>query len=862
MSRTAHITHRLTSIYQNLVIQRPKLVLLIVAALAILMALGLPNFKLDASSDSLTLQHDSDLDFFRAMNQRYQSGDFLVITFKPKVDLFSDSALDTMSQLTAELADVPGVVSTLSMLDAPLLYSPKISLNEINEPRTLKTQGVDRDAAKQEFLNSPIYREMLLGPDGQTTAILLNLRVNEKFIELVRERDAMRLKRDKEGLSDTETVELERISQEFLDYRTQLAEEDHARVQRVRDIVDRYQDRAVLFVGGATMITADMIDFIKSDLKVFGSGVLLFMILIMAIIFRQKRFVILPILTCVTSVLMMLGFLSWIDWRLTVISSNFVSLLLIISLAITIHLLVRYREYHAAEPDLSQADLVMKTVRFMAKPCLYTTLTTMVAFVSLVVSDIRPVIDFGWMMTIGLGVSLVLCFVMIPAGLMLLPKGEPKDKGDHSAAFTTRFSRFTEKHSHWVLILSVLVGILSFLGIKQLEVENRFIDYFHKSTEIYQGMSVIDKNLGGTISLDIVLDAPASKAVGSQDDSAAGDTFGVDDEFGVDPFAEDDAYASTDPFGMGDPFSEEAAEDGPSSSYWYTMAGISDIRALHDYLDSLPEVGKVQSLATFYQVASDVNNAPLNDFELALIRNALPASIGDILINPYLADEANQTRISLRVKETDPNLHRAELLEKIKRTAIDDLGFEPDQFRMTGLLVLYNNMLQSLYKSQIVTLGAVFLGILIMFLVLFRSLSLALISIAPNLLAAGTVLGGMGWAGVPLDMMTITIAAITVGIGVDDTIHYIHRFKAEFAKDGDYVASMHRSHASIGRAMFYTSSIIVIGFSILALSRFIPTIYFGVLTGFAMLAAILAALTLLPRLILLVKPLGPSKVSF
>ncbi len=858
--------------YKACVIQRPLAVLVSVVLLVVAAAAGLPNFKLDASSDSLTLENDKDLDYFREINQRYQSGDFLIVTFRPKTELFSEPSVALLQALKKDLGAVPGVASTLSMLDAPLLYSPKIALTQIDSPRTLLTPGVDWQAAKEEFLTSPIYREMLLGPDGQTTAMLLNLEVDNHYIELVRHRDALRLKRTREGLSEAEEAELAAVSKEFLDYRTQVAAEDHQRVELVRKIVADYKDRAEIFVGGATMVTADMIAFIKSDLSVFGVGVLLFMILIMAIIFRQKRFVVLPILTCVAAVIIVLGFLSWIDWRLTVISSNFVSLLLIISLAINIHLLVRYREFHAASPDAPQAQLVWDTVVFMARPCFYTTLTTMVAFASLVVSGIRPVIDFGWMMCIGLALALVLSFLVIPAGLMLMPRRAPQKTADNSHVFTTMFSRFTERRPTVVLVVSVLLAVISVYGASRLEVENRFIDYFHDSTEIYQGMSVIDKNLGGTITLDIILDAPKAAAAGALEDggeftadSGFAESFGEDDPFAeqevfaADPFA-DDPFAD-DPFAQEDPFAAAGAEAGKRGPYWFTSAGLEQIKALHDYLDSLPEVGKVQSLAIAYQVAMDVTDGPLNDFELALMQKSLPREIIDVLITPYLSEANSQTRITLRAMETSPKLRRAELLKKIRHHAVHELGFAPEQVHLSGMLVLYNNMLQSLFSSQIVTLGAVFLGIMIMFVVLFRSLTLALIAILPNLLAAACVLGGMGLAGVPLDMMTITIAAITVGIGVDDTIHYIHRFKKEFAVDGDYVAAMHRSHGSIGQAMFYTSVIIIIGFSILALSKFIPTIYFGLLTGMAMLAAILAALTLLPRLILLVKPLpAPAPV--
>jgi predicted RND superfamily exporter protein len=858
------VFEKLVSLYQSLVIERPKLALTLVAALVIAFAAGLPNFRLDASADSLTLETDTDLDYFREVNKRYQSGDFLVITFKPRGELFSEPSIKLMQELVADLAQVEGVVSTLTMLDAPLLYSPKVSLTEITEPRTLLTEGVDWQAAKREFLESPIYEEMILGPDGQTTAIMLNLRVDEDYIRMVRHRDGLRAKRNQHGLTDAEQLELEQVSQEFLDYRTALSDRDHLRVEEVRRIVASYRDRAELFVGGATMITSDMLSFIEHDLQVFGIAILIFMVVIMAVIFRQKRFVVLPLLTCFSAVIIMLGGLSWVDWRLTVISSNFVSLLLIISLAITIHLVVRYREYHAATPDAPQAELVMNTVRFMARPCLYTTLTTMVAFISLVVSDIRPVIDFGWMMSMGLALALVLAFIIIPAGLMVLPKGEPKDKGDNSHVFTLKFAWFTEKHHALVLWLSLLAAIVSGYGISRLEVENRFIDYFHSSTEIYQGMETIDKNLGGTITLDITLDAKELEDnfdFGSEGVADEDDPFGEADPFDEpDPFEEPDPFAESDPFGEADPFSEQNPEAKPKDSVWFTVAGLEQVKRIHDYLDTLPEVGKVQSLATAYEVGNDVNGARLNNFELALMQKSLPPEISDVLISPYLSTEHNQTRITMRVKETDPDLQRRELLERIHDKIINELGFAEDQVKLSGLLVLYNNMLQSLFTSQIVTLGAVFLGILIMFMVLFRSLLLSLVAIVPNLLAAAVVLGGMGLVGVPLDMMTITIAAITVGIGVDDTIHYIHRFKKEFAIDHDYVEAMHRSHASIGRAMFYTSVIIVVGFSILALSNFIPSIYFGLLTGLAMVAAILGALTLLPRLILLFKPLGAGKV--
>lgn len=832
------------------IIGHPKLVLLLIALVLIGMAAGLPRFKLDASSESLTLEQDRDLDVFREVSQRYRSGDFLVVTYNPHQDLFTDESLETLEQLQQDLLDIPGIVSINSILDVPLLYSPKLSLTQVAEgPPTLRSEEVDREQAKQEFLNSPIYKDLILGPDGQTTALQLNLLVDDRYIELVRKRDALRSQRLREGLTQDQEAELEEVAREFREYRTQVEQESRARVQAVRDTVAQYEDKAEMFVGGVSMIAADMIRFIQSDLVVFGVAVILFMLAILAFIFRSWRFVIIPMTVCLTAVVIMLGLVSWLDWRLTVISSNFVALLLVISLALTIHLVVRYREFAAANPDWSQRQLVVETARFMARPCLYTTLTTMVAFASLVVSDIGPVIDFGWMMTIGLMVALVLAFTLLPAALMLMRREKAATVAhteDHSRQPITLYcSRFVEKHGYSVLVLSIIIGALSIWGLTRLQVENRFIDYFHEDSEIHQGLLEIDQKLGGTISLDILINAP-------EEDAA---TWGEGSE--DDPFAEEDAFdepeMEEDPFGDEDPFAEGDDGEVSTPSQWMTVSGMRRIEQLHDYLEAQPEIGKVQSLATLYKVGKDLNGG-FNDFELALMSQSLPDDVASVLIDPYLSAEGDQARITMRVIDSYPGLKRMELVERIRQHIDASPNFDSEQVQISGLLVLYNNMLQSLFSSQIVTLSAVFLGILVMFIVLFRSPLIAVTAIIPNLLAALTILGSMGLFGVPLDMMTITIAAITLGIGVDGTIHYVHRFKREIAVDGDYIQAMHRSHASIGRAVYYTSVIIIFGFSIMALSQFIPTIYFGLLTGLAMLVALLGSLVLLPQLILMVRP--------
>ena len=838
----------LLGVYQKVVLDNPLKTLLVMIVLTIAMAMGLPNFKLDASADSLTLEHDEDLNFFREVVQRYGSDNFLIVTFSPlEGDLFEQHNLDTLASLRTELGAIKGVESLLSMLDVPLLYSPKIAVADLqNELNTLLSENVDKQAAKQEFLNSPIYKDVLLSADGQTTGIMATMSLDQTYLQLVTERDALRLIRDTQGLSAEQETELNLISQQFLDYRTEKAVIDHQRVAEVRQLMDSYRDRATIFLGGADMITADMVDFIKSDLVVFGTGILLFIIATLALIFRQLRWVVLPLATCAICLVMILGFLSWIDWRLTVISSNFVSLLLIITLALCIHLIVRYRELQVLHPESDQRQLVNDTLMSMAKPCFYTVLTTIVAFTSLVVSNIRPVIDFGWMMTMGISLALVVAFTVIPAGMMLFGKGDGAGGDDNSAAITSKFSWFTEHYGSVVLMAAALLGIVSTYGITKLEVENRFIDYFRADTEIYQGMEVIDTALGGTTPLDIILQAPTFAALPVAGPSGA-EGYGEDD-YGEDDYGEDD-------YGEDDYGDESANSSGLTDSYWFSSTGLADLSKLQHFLEAQPEIGKVSSLVQIYQVATDLSGHKLNDFELAFMRKSLGDDIYQQMVAPYLLEDIDEARIQLRAMET-AGLRRVDLLEKINTFAVNEVGIAQSDIRYTGLLVLYNNMLQSLYKSQIVTLGAVFVGIMLMFLILFRSVKISIIAILPNFLAAAVVLGGMGIAGIPLDMMTITIAAITVGIGVDHAIHYISRFKREFAIDGDYLASMHRAHASIGQALFYTATTIIVGFSILALSNFIPSIYFGLLTGLAMTAALLGSMTLLPKLILITQPLG------
>ncbi len=827
-------------VYDAIILSRPWLIIFLLTVTTALAGFYAQNYKVDASADALVLEGDKDLAFFREVGKRYAAEEFFIVAYQPKEALFSEQSLNNISELVSDLEKIKGVSTVMSILDVPLLYSPKVSISSLMLGiKTLRDNSVDRNLAAKEFRDSPIYKQLLTSTDAKTTALQIGLLRDQTYNNLLDERDRLRVLNAAGALPETEIEALVTAEQAFKSYTVQSSERQQQLVKDVRAVLDQHRGAATeIFLGGVPMIASDMVSFVKSDMKVFGVGILIFVIVVLTVIFRTLRWVFLPLLVCMLTNIFMLGLLGFLDWRMTVISSNFIALLLIITLAIAVHLIVRYRELQLLKPEASQHELALATVLAMLRPCVYTGLTTIVAFMSLVISGIRPVMDFGWMMTIGVMVALATTFIVVPIG-MLLGRPPAPEKNSQSlsseSVFTLRFARITEHHGGKILSVAGLILLFSVSGVTQLKVENRFIDYFDESTEIYRGMELVDSELGGTIPLEIVVYPEASN------------------ESNVDEY-EDDSFDDFDDDFSSDEFGDSSSEISP----WFTLAGLNELNKIHQHVDGLSETGKVLSLATVYQLAGDLLGDGLDDIQLALAYRKLPSEIKDVMITPYLHDETNEARITIRVKETSRTLNRAELLEDLHRFMQEDMGYSQERYRFTGMLVLYNNLLQSLFVSQILTLGLVFIAITAMLVVLFQSFNLALIGIVPNLMAALLVLGGMGWAGVPLDMMTITIAAISIGIGVDNTIHYVHRFKREFKLDGDYIATMYRCHGSIGRAMYYTSITIIFGFSILALSNFKPSIYFGLLTGVAMLSALLGSLLLLPKLLLLFKPLGKS----
>jgi predicted RND superfamily exporter protein len=812
--------------YKKLILEHPAITLFITVFFIACLSIFIDRFKLDASADSLVLENDKDLRYYRAIHARYGSDDYLVITYTPYSDLFSEETLDDIEALKTKLEQIERVESVTSILNVPLINSPKVTVSQLQENTpTLRSASTDIDLARKEFQQSPLYRNLLVSPDGKTTALQVIFKRDVTYHNLLNKRNALREKELQRPLTAQESLKLEKVSHQFKQYSAKLLDQEQADIATVRAILDEHRSKAEIHLGGIPMIVSDMIDYIWHDINVFGVGVLCFLVLLLTVSFRKPRWVVIPMLVCFAAGIGMVGFLGVMEWRVTVVSSNFISLLLIITLSLTVHLIVRYRELHSLAPASQQKSIVWDTVRSKAQPAFYTAITTMVAFGSLIVSNIRPVIDFGWMMVFGVALAFVLAFLMFPTSLMFLPMTKAKTQRDFTGAITAFFARLINKHGHAVLSTYVILAILSVIGIASLSVENRFIDYFKKSTEIYQGMLTIDRKLGGTTPLDVILDPDQSYY-----------------EF-MEEFAAEDS-ADTESAGIS------------GTSYWFNMFQLETVEEIHNYLEQLPHTGKVLSVATTMELLTQLNNdKPLDNMSLAVMYKRLPETIKETLFTPYISNDGNQVHFAVRVFESDETLQRQALLDTIRADLMEKFDMEQEQVQLTGMVVLYNNMLQSLFKSQILTIGVVFLAIMFMFMILFRSIKISAIAIVPNVVAAAFVLGLMGWLKIPLDIMTITIAAITIGIAVDDTIHYIHRFMEEYPKDRNYWAAVKRCHASIGKAMYYTTITITLGFSILALSNFIPTIYFGLLTGFAMVVALLADLTLLPLLLVIFKPL-------
>ena len=809
----------------SLITEHSKKNLFLLFSLTFLIAFGISNFKLDASSDTLLLENDPDLKLYRENTEKYGSNDFLIVTFSPYQELLSKPSIILIKDIVKKISSLDRVENVLSLLDVPLLENnPNVSLSDVADSvETLNSESINIDLAKRVFSSNPVYQNLLISEDLNTTAFQVTLKRNLNYENLINERYALY-----DSLESNKEEKLKNINELIEIEKNNAAAEDEILVSDMRDLISDYNEVGELFLGGGAMITVDTIKFISQDLTIFGLTVLLIFIVVLSLIFKNFIWVSIPLITASLTSLLCMGAVGWFNWKVTVVSANFVSILMIISISLMVHLIVRYQELGIFNKEINQKDLVNKTLRQMFLPCLYTALTTIAAFASLIVSDIKPIIDFGLIMVIGISITFIFAFIFFGSSLSIIKKGYLDLGSDKSKNITLYMHSFVENYPIPILISSFIIFTFSVLGISQLTVENKFIDYFKPSTEIYKGLSLIDQKLGGTATLDVIIDAPEL-------DEDTDITF--DDEF--------------------DDFGEILEDEIDQQGYWFNSDNLFYLETIHDYLENRPEIGKVLSISSGIKLAEIANSGErLTDLELALLRKLLPEDIETQLLSAYITNDDNQVRLSARVIESYEGLNRKELISSVKYDLENKFNISEDKYKLTGISVIYNNLLQSLFGSLIGSIGIVFLSIFVMFLFLFKSIKLASIGMIPNFLAAGAVIGTIGLTGIPLDVMTVTVAAVSIGMGVDNTIHYIFRFKKEFLESNDYLKSTKNTHATIGRALFYTSTTIVLGFLVLATSNFSPTVFFGIFTSLSMIMAIIGSLFLLPVLLTKLKAMN------
>ena len=909
----------------RLIVAFPKITLALFTVLALFFGYYSTKLEIDASSQTLLLDNDKDLQIWREVSKRYETPNFLVLAYTPAGDLLAPETIRKIAQMDAAFSKLDFVASVTDITNVPLLLNKGGGMSELlKHIPTLTDSDVNLTTARREFATSPFYASNLVSADFRTTAILINLKPQTRYEELLHLRNEAKSaleQAEHEGNRSGAQISqlkdaLKASEQNFKSYRDELREKDHRDIMALRALIEGFEKEFAgdrLFLGGLNMIADDMVGYVRSDLATYGLGALVLLLACFWLFFRQAKFILLPLIICAYSVVLAAGLFGFLSFEVTVISSNFIALQLIITVSVCIHLIVAYRELSARFHAFSQRQLVYAVLRERARPCFFAIFTTVIGFMSLIFCDIKPVISLGIMMSVGISISLVTAFGVFGAVMSLLRCTHNNRSFEQHFKFTLWCAETALRSRGAVYGVCAAAVIFGLYGISQLRVENSFIGYFKKSTDIRAGMEVIDTNLGGTIPLDIVVKFksaggadPASESENSASGSAnfksgensnpAGRNFAANStrqnsiaqnsatqnstatvqNLNDQNFIAQSSVAAAQPSGsansdqtravnleqnstasddFGD-FEAEYAANENKPQYWFTSEKMRIISKIDDFLKDKNVaghefIGNVSSLASLLKLGKQINQGrDLDDLSLALIYSEMPANYRELVLSPFVNIEANEAHFSIRTIDSDPNLRRAQFLADLKRDLDPLLAKDNVTVQISGIMVLYNNMLQSLMSSQIGTLGITVLVLFVLFVIIFRSFSYALIAIVVNLIPLCACFGIMGVAGIPLDIMSITIAAISIGIGVDDVIHYIYRYKREFARLGDEAAAIRASHASIGYAMYYTSFAIILGFSVMMMSNFWPTIYFGLLICLVMSLLLLGALIILPSLIM------------
>ena len=816
----------------RMLVSAPKLSLALALILCAFLCAFVPKLAIDASTQTLLLENDKDLELWRDITKRYKIPNTLVIAYTPNSDLLSESSISTLAALSKDLAQIKGVKSVFSMLDAPLLLSSGLKFSDLlGTIPTLKDSNASKEAIKAEFLSSPFYKNSLVSSDFKTTALLLTLEPNPGYNEFIASITALEntLKNAQNNATAKTLLKEQRAA--FKAYRDELRIAEHEQIAQIRQVIAKYNQNSQtriphqasssqLFLGGINMIADDMIAFVRSDLATYGLATLLLCSLCLFVYYLQLRYVFLAIFICLVCVGVASGLFGLLGFEITVISSNYIALQLIITLSVVIHLINSYREFFRKKSSFSQKAIVYLALKERMSPCFFAIFTTIIGFISLVFSDIRPIISLGVMMSASITLSLIFSFWLFGSIMSLLSKKSVNTAFERYFSLTTLCAKIALnlRARKVVFAISALGLCVGLWGISKLSVENSFIGYFKENTDIYKGMELIDNKLGGTVPLDIIISFKKDKKEPRNSS--------LDDEFA-------DEFASSD-----------------AAQYWFNERRMSVLKSVNEYLKNKEFIGSVSSLADLLEVGKELNEGrELDALALALIYSSLSGEGRELILTPFVSIENDELHFSVRTLDSDPRLKRAEFLRTLQNE-LNELVGKDAEVKISGAMKLYTNMLDSLFSSQINSLGFVLLAFFATFWLIFASLRLAIIAICINILPLICVLGAMGLAGLSLDIMSITIGSISLGIGVDSAIHYIYRYKRELAHFKDSKKAIIASHASIGYALYYTSFAVFIGFGVMISSNFWPTIYFGALTDLVMFFMLASSLILLPSLLL------------
>ena len=718
-------------------------------------SLGINNFRFDASSETLILDNDVDYQIYEQTNDDFGSSDFLILAIQSSNEIFTLDNLQNLQNLRDKIQVIEGVDSVVSVFDAPILEQPKLSLiKSASNDKYLLEDELNLSLAKQELIDSPIFSELVISKDGKTLAFQINLDGKDNY--------------------DQTVIDIRSEIETFKNFNINLA--------------------------GPSMIVFDTINFIKNDVITFGTITILVFFIFLYLIFRDFWPVTIILLNALIVMFVSIGVMGLMDWPISIVSSNFLALLLITSIAISIHILAK------VQTDVDKNISTSKSLSDIFMPCLFTALTTIVGFASLILSDIKPVIDFGKMMSVGVLLNLLSSFLFIPLALELKNIKSITQKNIADFVYNNGYVQskgFIKKV--WIPFLLIFIPLIIYLPTN-LKVENKFIDYFNKETEIYKGMETIDKNLGGTTPFDIILSLPEA----------------------IEEVDEEDLFFS---------------ENSETAKYWWKKDNMDKLQKVQNEVSKIDELGKVLSIANGIELAQNLNNnQPLGDLELAFVRNSLlDSERAQKVLETFIDETEKSTKIFARTIDSSPNLNRNELINSIDKILQKNFEGTEIDYQITGLGVLYNNLLQSLFSSQIKTLSFVLVSIFLMVSFLFRSLLVGFSVMFIPSISVGVVMSSMSILNIPLDIMTITIASICVGMSVDYAIHFAWRY----LKENDEKKTL----LSAGRAILITGSTIIMGFLVFLFSNFNPTILFGVFSGIAIFFAMFLSIYLLPRIL-------------